>query len=127
MATGQAPLHLWWLALAALGGLSALIAHPQRAWQTLWLGWVGGAGYFAAALFWIVEPFLVDVGRYGWMAPFALILMSFGMALFWALAAGVAALAPGRGGRVLARPRAVVSGPTWLHGPRAGLRRSVCP
>ncbi|MCB2094260.1 MAG: apolipoprotein N-acyltransferase [Rhodobacteraceae bacterium] len=101
VATGQAPLHLWWLALAALGGLSALIAHPQRAWQTLWLGWVGGAGYFAAALFWIVEPFLVDVGRYGWMAPFALILMSFGMALFWALAAGVAALAPGRGGRVL--------------------------
>ncbi|MFZ1725646.1 MAG: apolipoprotein N-acyltransferase [Albidovulum sp.] len=101
VATGQAPLGFWWLALAALGLLTALIAHEARPAQTIWLAWIGGAGYFAAALFWIIEPFLVDIARYGWMAPFALILMSFGMALFWALAAGIATLARGRGGRAL--------------------------
>lgn len=50
-----------------------------------------GAGHFAAALFWIVEPFLVDAPRHGWMAPFALILIALGMALFWAGAAALAA------------------------------------
>jgi apolipoprotein N-acyltransferase len=32
---------------------------------------------------WIVEPFLVDIATHGWMAPFALLLFSGGMALFW--------------------------------------------
>ncbi len=50
------------------------------------LGWAVGAGYFAVALAWIVEPFLVDVARHGWMAPFALVLMAGGLALFWGAA-----------------------------------------
>lgn len=49
------------------------------------LGWVAGAGFFAAALFWIVEPFLVEPEVFGWMAPFALAGMAGGLALFWAL------------------------------------------
>ncbi|MEP0962670.1 MAG: apolipoprotein N-acyltransferase [Roseobacter sp.] len=53
-------------------------------------GWFFGAGYFALTLFWIVEPFQVDVARHGWMAPFALLFLSFGLALFWALAFGSA-------------------------------------
>ena len=44
------------------------------------------SGYFAAALFWIVEPFLVDPERHGWMAPFALVGMAGGLALFWGAA-----------------------------------------
>lgn len=52
--------------------------------------WIGGAGYFAAALHWIVEPFLVDIARHGWMAPFALVFLSFGLALFWGAAGWVA-------------------------------------
>ena len=53
-------------------------------------GWLIGLGYFAWTLRWIVEPFLVDVARHGWMAPFAIVLMAGGLALFWALAFGVA-------------------------------------
>ena len=89
MATGQAPLGLWWATLAALAVLLHLLARVTP-WQAAWMGWFAGAGYFGAALFWIVSPFMVDAARDGWMAPFALVLMAFGLALFWALACGVA-------------------------------------
>ena len=48
------------------------------------LGWAAGAGFFAAALFWIVDPFLVQPEVFGWMAPFALVGIAGGLALFWA-------------------------------------------
>ncbi|MDB5665855.1 apolipoprotein N-acyltransferase [Cypionkella sp.] len=83
VATGQAPLGAWYLALPALAGLCWLIA---RSTAPVWLAWFAGAGYFAAALNWIVQPFMVDVAKDGWMAPFALVFLAFGMALFWALA-----------------------------------------
>lgn len=98
MATGQAPLGLWWLALPGLWGLMWLIARAGTARGAALTGWIGGAGHFAGALFWIVEPFLVEAETYGWMAPFALLLIAFGMALFWALAAGLGH-ALGRGPR----------------------------
>ncbi|WP_347311495.1 apolipoprotein N-acyltransferase [Defluviimonas sp. SAOS-178_SWC] len=101
VAAGQAPWDFWWIALPALGLLTALIAGEGRTTRLVWLGWTGGTGYFAACLFWIVEPFLIDVARHGWMAPFALVFMAVGMALFWALAAGIAALGPGGGARAL--------------------------
>lgn len=90
-ATGQAPLGLWFLALPALAGLTFLVARETAVRAAALIGWLAGAGYFAGAMFWIVEPFLVDAPRHGWMAPFALLAMAFGMALFWLLAAGVAA------------------------------------
>ncbi len=89
-AAGQAPLGWWPLALVAFGVLFYLILNADTPRYGARLAWIGGGGYFAAALFWIVEPFLVDVARHGWMAPFALGLMSFGLALFWGGAAWVA-------------------------------------
>ncbi|MEO0485858.1 MAG: apolipoprotein N-acyltransferase [Pseudomonadota bacterium] len=90
---------------AALGAVAAL-GHPPLGWPVLtvlglvaffalapwrlspraaaWAGWAFGLGYFAVTLHWIVEPFLVDIARHGWMAPFAIALMSGGLALFWA-------------------------------------------
>ncbi len=56
------------------------------------VGWVAGFGYFIVALHWLVEPFLIDVARHGWMAPFAVVGMAAGLALFWAGAFGAAAL-----------------------------------
>lgn len=49
-------------------------------------GWAFGTGYFAHALQWIVSPFFVDAARHGWMAPFALLFLAAGLALFWAAA-----------------------------------------
>ena len=85
MALGQAPLGVWWVTLPALAGLIWCVARAARG--TFWLGLFGGAGYFALALSWIVEPFLIDAAGYGWMAPFAVVLLSFGLALFWGAAA----------------------------------------
>jgi len=89
MATGQAPLGFWWVTLPALGLLLHRLARATAP-QAAWMGWFAGAGYFAVALNWIISPFMVDVARHGWMAPFALLLMAFGMALFWAAACGLA-------------------------------------
>jgi apolipoprotein N-acyltransferase len=95
------------LALAAAAGAATALAQPPVSWPVvlflalpllLWLldgaagpraafavGWTAGAGHFAAALFWIVEPFLVQPEIFGWMAPFALVGMAGGLALFWAV------------------------------------------
>ena len=90
-ALGQAPWDFWYLALPALAGLMALVAHHsrQRGGRAVFMAWMGGAGYFCAALSWIVSPFLVDIRLHGWMAPFALVLMGFGLSLFWAAAAWI--------------------------------------
>lgn len=58
--------------------------------QAALLGWIFGLGYFALTLGWIVEPFLIDIARHGWMAPFALLFMAGGLAAFWALAFWIA-------------------------------------
>ena len=91
-ASGQAPLNFWWLALPSLSYLAFHVAQAADVRTRLWRGWCGGAGYFMATLFWIVDPFMVDAAQDGWMAPFALVLMAGGMALFWLLAAFIAGL-----------------------------------
>ena len=95
-ALGQAPWDAWYLALPALAALIFWVARQQTAAAAIWVAWFGGAGYFALALCWIVEPFLIDSATYGWMAPFAVVLLSFGLALFWAGAAAVARFIPNR-------------------------------
>ncbi|WP_301069066.1 apolipoprotein N-acyltransferase [Pseudooceanicola sp.] len=96
-AMGLAPFNLWPLALLALAALVWLLARASGRADAIWIGWAAGAGYFALALHWIVEPFLVDIARHGWMAPFALIFLAGGLALFWGLAAGLAHLLAPRG------------------------------
>ena len=98
-ALGQAPWSLWPLSMLAFAGLYAFFAQSATWRRAALLGLAGGAGYFALALSWIVEPFLVDVARHGWMAPFALVLSAVGFALFWALANGAARAVVPRGAR----------------------------
>src|SRR6056297_3194600 len=81
---GQAPWGLWPLSIAALAAIYALFTVATGWRKAAWLGLGVGTGYFLMAFNWIVEPFLVDVARHGWMAPFALLGLSSGLALFWA-------------------------------------------
>ncbi|MEO1790365.1 MAG: apolipoprotein N-acyltransferase [Pseudomonadota bacterium] len=67
-----------------------LIMHTPTARRAFWSGWALGLGYFGLTLHWIVEPFFVDVARHGWMAPFALVFLAGGLALFWGAAASLA-------------------------------------
>ncbi len=83
-ATGQAPWGFWFLALPAFAAFFALVLRLRAGF---WAGLFFGAGHFGLALSWIIEPFLIEPETYGWMAPFALLSMGFGLGLFWALAA----------------------------------------
>ncbi|MEM1428756.1 MAG: apolipoprotein N-acyltransferase [Pseudomonadota bacterium] len=89
-ALGHAPVSWPWLSVLAFALAIGLFSQPLGWRVAAWRGWALGTGYFAVALFWIVEPFFVDPVRHGWMAPFALVLMAGGLALFWALAFALA-------------------------------------
>lgn len=104
VALGQVPFGLQVLALPALCVLLSFWQHEASAARVFGLALLAGAGHFALALNWIVQPFFVDPWRHGWMAPFALVLIAFGLGLFWAVAAGLAARAtrPGGGARLAA-------------------------
>ena len=91
MAQGLAPVSALWAAPLALVAVAAMVLRVQSATRAGWLGWLFGLGYFAFGLAWIMEPFQVDAEAYGWMAPFALVGMAAGLALFWALAFWAAA------------------------------------
>jgi apolipoprotein N-acyltransferase len=84
-AAAQAPLGLWPLVVVGFTLSVWLLKTSETPRRAGWTGWSIGASYFAASLLWIVEPFLVDIALTGWMAPFALIGMAGGLALFWAL------------------------------------------
>src|SRR6056297_2969057 len=85
-ALGQPPFDLWWLAVASLVGIFVLVQRDLRARSAAWSGWLFGTGYFTLSLHWILEPFQVDAATTGWMAPFALVGLAGGLALFWAAA-----------------------------------------
>ncbi len=90
VALGQAPWGLWPVTLLALAGILWRVGRAAHGRAALWRAGVAGTGYFALAMSWIVEPFLVEPEIYGWMAPFALILMAMGGGVFWALPGWIA-------------------------------------
>lgn len=90
-ALGQEPFSLWVLTPLGFAAAMVLAVAALGVRSAAAVGWATGLGYFLVSLHWLVEPFLVDVARHGWMAPFALIGMSGGLALFWAAAFGAAA------------------------------------
>lgn len=96
IALGQAPLSAWYLAFPALIWAMSRMVRPASVAGSAWVGLLVGAGYFGASLNWIVSPFFIDPWVYGWMAPFAVVLMAFGFGLFWSFANAAACRFPGR-------------------------------
>ena len=85
VALGQVPWGLWPLSLLALAIVVWRVSFATGRRSAIWRALAAGTGYFALALSWIVEPFLVEPEIYGWMAPFALLLMALGGGIFWAV------------------------------------------
>lgn len=84
-ALAQPPISEPIVLFLALPPLFWLLDGSRSGWDGFKIGWLAGAGHFAVALFWIVDPFLVDAPATGWMAPFALFGMAGGLAFFWAV------------------------------------------
>ena len=93
-ALGLQPFGIWAATPVALAVLIWRLARA-RPRACFWHGLAAGLGWFGLGMSWIVEPFLVEPEIYGWMAPFALILMALGGALFWAVPAWIAARVAG--------------------------------
>ena len=90
LSVSLAPLHILLSLPLALAGLGMLTLWARSPLQAAAIGWLAGLGYFSFALSWIVEPFQIDAERYAWMAPFALVFLAAGLALFWACGFGLA-------------------------------------
>lgn len=98
-AASQAPFHAFpvlWISFPVLvflidGAVEASTRGGVRRWRAAFVvGWCFGFGYFLAGLWWIGAAFLVDLGQFGWMLPFAIGGLSAGLGLFTGLGVLVA-------------------------------------
>ncbi len=71
---------------AGFAGLAWLLKGARGRRGAFADGWVFGAGYFAAGLYWVSNALLVEASRFAWMIPPAVLGLSFGLALFSGLA-----------------------------------------
>src|SRR5262249_28543047 len=130
------------LIAVAAGALSALAVAPFNLWPVLFLtfpalvwltdgaaagrgggvllaaatGWWFGFGYFLAGVYWVGHAFLVDAQTFGWMLPFAVLILPAGLAIFPALGLALARFLWIRGsGRILVLAAALTFA-EWLRG-----------
>ncbi|WP_424832773.1 apolipoprotein N-acyltransferase [Ruegeria sp.] len=89
-AFGLAPYGFWVATIVGLVLIAPLFLACETRLRAAWLGWLFATGYLANALSWIIEPFQVDAARHAWMAPFALVFLAGGLALFWSWAFWIA-------------------------------------
>ncbi len=110
-AFGFEPFNLWPLTLLAIAGLAALVETAPTPLRAAWRGWLFGVGHFAFGLTWIAKAFTFQAKMppaLGWVAVFGLSLY---LALFVALAAGLARRVRARG-----VAGAAVLAATWMVG-----------
>jgi len=89
-ATGFQPLGLWPLTLAAFAVLLWLIADAHRLRSALALGWWFALGYFILGLNWIATAFTYQAAMPAWLGWVAVVLLSLYLAVYPAIAAGIA-------------------------------------
>lgn len=89
-ATGFAPLGFWFGTLIGLAAVLHLIARSGSARQAAWRGWLFGVGLFVLGLNWIATAFTYQAAMPAWLGWVAVVLLSLFLALYPALAAGIA-------------------------------------
>ena len=84
------PFHVLPVLLLAVPGLLILV-DAARSWrQAAWIGFWFGFGHHLVGLYWITDAILVEAARFWWLVPLAVPALSAALALFIALACGVA-------------------------------------
>ncbi|MEZ5840300.1 MAG: apolipoprotein N-acyltransferase [Hyphomicrobiales bacterium] len=115
-------LPVLWLTFPALVWLidGAVAAPSARGLRTLYpafvVGWFFGFGYFLAGLWWVGSAFLVEAEDFGWMLPFAVMLLPAGLALFIGVATALARLVWFDGWRRILVLAVVLGLADWLRG-----------
>jgi hypothetical protein len=95
-ATGFAPFGLWPLTLLCLAGLIALLACTANGWRAALLGYAFGVGHFTVGLNWIAHAFTYQDAMPHWFGFGAVFLLSLYLAVFPAMATGLAVWLSGR-------------------------------
>jgi apolipoprotein N-acyltransferase len=85
-----APVGLWPLMPLALAGLCELIWRSKSLRQALAVGWGFGLGQFVVGLNWIATAFTYQAAMPAWLGWVAVVLLSLYLAIYPALAAGLA-------------------------------------
>lgn len=83
LALGQAPVSLPIGVFTSIPILGYCAYRANTKKQAFAIGWYAGLGYFGLSMLWLVEPFFVEPEKHAIFAPFALLAMSGGLALFW--------------------------------------------
>jgi apolipoprotein N-acyltransferase len=105
------PVFVW-----LLDGAAARRTPAGRLRAGAGVGWWFGFGYFLAGLWWVGAAFLVDGEQFAWALPLAVTILPAGLALFWALGAGAAALLWRPGWRRILVLAAGMAAAEWLRG-----------
>ena len=119
-ATAFAPLEFFPALLIGYAALVLLIdgacARERPVRSAAGAGWAFCFGQFLIGLHWIGYAFLVDPTNHLWQMPFALAALSAGLALFGALACGLAASFWKKGASRLLIFAVAMAGAEWLRG-----------
>jgi len=89
-ACGFQPWNLWPLTLAAFAALLWLIGEAPRLRSALARGWWFGVGHFTLGLNWIATAFTYQAAMPAWLGWIAVVLLSLYLAIYPAVAAGIA-------------------------------------
>jgi apolipoprotein N-acyltransferase len=87
------PVDLTPLIFVAFPGLLWLDEGSAGPWASARLGYVFGLGFFVAGLYWIAAALFVDIARFWWAVPIAVLGLPAFLALYPAVALGVTSLA----------------------------------
>ena len=84
------PTGLWPLLPLAFACLCELICRTKQMWRALLTGWAFGLGQFVVGLNWIATAFTFQAAMPAWLGWVAVVLLSLYLAIYPALAAGLA-------------------------------------
>ena len=111
-ATGFAPLDLWPVTLLAVAMLIHLVRGASGIGRALLIGWVFGLGNFVVGLNWIATAFTYQAAMPAWLGWVAVLLLSLYLAVYPAIACGLA----WRFGRGRALDFALLFAANWMLG-----------
>jgi apolipoprotein N-acyltransferase len=84
------PVGWWPLLLVAFGVLCELLDRSKTVGRSLLIGWAFGVGQFAVGLNWIATAFTYQSNMPAWLGWVAVVLLSLYLAIYPALATGLA-------------------------------------